>query len=77
MDNSNYNSLQATLTARNYHGLTLTAGYTYSHALGVGSGQGTGGSSYIPINTYASLRQPVLRAHRVRHSESRDRLGDL
>jgi hypothetical protein len=30
---SNYNGLQATLTARNYHGLSMVAGYTYSHAL--------------------------------------------
>jgi hypothetical protein len=30
---SNYNGLQATLTARNFHGLVATAGYTYSHAL--------------------------------------------
>jgi hypothetical protein len=30
---SNYNGLQATLTGRNYHGLTFIAGYTYSHAL--------------------------------------------
>src|SRR6266436_2628540 len=30
---SNYNGLQATLTARNYHGLSMVAGYTFSHAL--------------------------------------------
>jgi outer membrane receptor protein involved in Fe transport len=30
---SNYNGLQATLTSRNYHGLSMVAGYTYSHAL--------------------------------------------
>jgi Carboxypeptidase regulatory-like domain/TonB dependent receptor len=30
---SNYNGLQTTLTSRNYHGLTMVAGYTYSHAL--------------------------------------------
>jgi hypothetical protein len=30
---SNYNGLQTTLTARNYHGLEFLAGYTYSHAL--------------------------------------------
>jgi hypothetical protein len=30
---STYNGLQATLTARNYHGLEFVAGYTYSHAL--------------------------------------------
>jgi hypothetical protein len=31
---SNYNGLQVTLNARNYHGLSMVAGYTYSHALG-------------------------------------------
>jgi hypothetical protein len=30
---SNYNGLQATVTARNYHGLEFVLGYTYSHAL--------------------------------------------
>jgi len=30
---SNYSGLQATLNARNYHGLSMVAGYTYSHAL--------------------------------------------
>ena len=30
---SNYNGLQATLTARNYHGVEFVMGYTYSHAL--------------------------------------------
>jgi hypothetical protein len=30
---SNYNGLQATLTQRIWHGLSFTAGYTYSHAL--------------------------------------------
>jgi hypothetical protein len=30
---SNYNGLQATLNSRNFHGLTMVAGYTYSHAL--------------------------------------------
>ena len=55
LDSSNYNSLQAVLTARNLHGLTLTAGYTYSHALGINAGQGTGGSNVLPINSYGSL----------------------
>ncbi len=32
-DHSNYDALQATLTARNYHNLSFIAGYTYSHAL--------------------------------------------
>jgi hypothetical protein len=30
---SNYEGLQITLNARNYHGLSMVAGYTYSHAL--------------------------------------------
>jgi hypothetical protein len=30
---SNYNGLQATLTGRNYHGLSFVVGYTYSHAI--------------------------------------------
>ena len=30
---SNYNGLQATLNSRNYHGLSMVMGYTYSHAL--------------------------------------------
>ncbi|HWY23044.1 MAG TPA: carboxypeptidase regulatory-like domain-containing protein [Candidatus Acidoferrum sp.] len=30
---SNYNGLQATLNARNYRGLSMVLGYTYSHAL--------------------------------------------
>jgi hypothetical protein len=30
---STYNGLQATLTARNFHGLDFLAGYTFSHAL--------------------------------------------
>jgi hypothetical protein len=54
-DTSNYNSLQTTLTARNFHGLTLTGGYTYSHSLGVASDQGTGGGNYIPIDSTRSI----------------------
>jgi hypothetical protein len=30
---SNYNGLQATLNARNFHGLSMVMGYTYSHSL--------------------------------------------
>ncbi|HSY90104.1 MAG TPA: hypothetical protein VK812_01970, partial [Candidatus Binatus sp.] len=30
---SNYDGLQVTLNARNYHGLSMVAGYTYGHAL--------------------------------------------
>ena len=30
---SNYDALQVTLTSRNYHGLSMVAGYTYGHSL--------------------------------------------
>jgi hypothetical protein len=56
LDSSNYNALQAVLTARNYHGLSLTAGYTWSHALGVSSDQGTGGNNQIPNDSTQPLR---------------------
>lgn len=56
LDTSNYNGLQAVLTARNYHGLTLTGGYTYSHALGESSDQGTSGGLQIPSNSYGCFR---------------------
>jgi len=37
---SNYNALEATLTARNFHRLSVLAGYTYSHALSEEPGTG-------------------------------------
>src|SRR5882762_7511419 len=58
-DTSNYNSLQATLTARNYHGLTFTGGYTYSHSLGVASDQGSGGGNFIPIDSTGSVHHQL------------------
>jgi hypothetical protein len=58
---SNYNGLQATLTARNYHGITAIAGYTYSHALDqvganwdFGFGSGLPQDSTHPGREYAS-----------------------
>jgi len=56
LDTSNYNGLQAVLTARNYHGLTLTGGYTYSHSLGESSDQGTSGGLQIPADSYGCFR---------------------
>jgi len=56
LDTSNYNGLQAVLTARNYHGLTLTGGYTYAHSLGESSDQGTSGGLQIPQNSYGCFR---------------------
>jgi Carboxypeptidase regulatory-like domain/TonB dependent receptor len=58
-DTSNYNSLQTTLTMRNFHGLTLTGGYTYSHSLGVASDQGTGGGNFIPIDSTRSIHDQL------------------
>ncbi len=58
-DTSNYNGLQAVLTARNFHGLTLTSGYTYSHALGDSSDQGTSGGLVIPINSDGNLHNQL------------------
>jgi hypothetical protein len=56
---SNYNGLQVTLTGRNYHGLSFTGGYTYSHALGDASDQGTSANFPAPTNAYGSLRQQL------------------
>jgi len=44
---SNYNGLQVTLQARNYHGLSFLTGYTYSHALSVTDGNSTNNGSAL------------------------------
>ncbi len=58
---SNYNGLQTTITARNYHGVTFVAGYTYAHALDdvganwdFGQGLGLPQDSAHPLHEYAS-----------------------
>ena len=58
---SNYNGLQVTLTSRDYHGLTATAGYTYAHALDdvganwdFGAGLGLPQDATHPGREYAS-----------------------
>jgi carboxypeptidase family protein len=56
---ANYNGLQMTLTGRNYHGLSFTAGYTYSHALGYASDQGTAADFPLAINSYGNLKQQL------------------
>jgi outer membrane receptor protein involved in Fe transport len=45
---SNYNALQATFNARDYHGLTFVAAYTYSHALDDASNDW---NEYMPENS--------------------------
>jgi hypothetical protein len=49
---SNYNGLQATLTGRDFYGLSFVAGYTYAHALDdTSSNWGGGLGSGIPQNS--------------------------
>jgi hypothetical protein len=38
---SNYNGLQMSLTARNFHGLSVVSGYTWSKSLDIASGNGS------------------------------------
>ena len=50
---SNYNGLQVTLNARNYHGLSAVVGYTYSHASDdVAANWDFGYGSGLPQNSY-------------------------
>jgi hypothetical protein len=50
---SNYNGLQATLNARNFHGLSMVAGYTWSHSLDdVGANWDFGYGSGLPQDAH-------------------------
>lgn len=50
---SNYDGLQVTLNARNYHGLSMVAGYTYAHALDdVAANWDFGYGSGLPQNAH-------------------------
>jgi Carboxypeptidase regulatory-like domain/TonB dependent receptor len=50
---SNYDGLQVTLNARNYHGLSMVAGYTYAHALDdVGANWDFGYGSGLPQDAH-------------------------
>jgi hypothetical protein len=50
---SNYNGLQVTLNARNYHGLSMVTGYTYGHALDdVGANWDFGYGSGLPQDAH-------------------------
>ncbi len=50
---SNYDGLQVTFNARNYYGLSMVAGYTYSHALDdVGANWDFGYGSGLPQNAH-------------------------
>jgi hypothetical protein len=54
---------------RNFRGLSLNTGYTYSHALGYASDQGTGGGLVLPINSNGNLHSQLYTstAFDVRH----------
>ncbi len=50
---SNYNGMQATLNSRNFHGLSMVAGYTYSHSLDdVGANWDFGYGAGLPQDSY-------------------------
>jgi len=65
---SNYNALQATLTARNYHGLSMVAGYTYAHALDqVGANWDFGAGSGLPTDSTNTNREYASSDFDMRH----------
>jgi Carboxypeptidase regulatory-like domain len=65
---SNYNGLQVTLNARNYHGLSMVAGYTYAHASDdVGANWDFGYGSGLPQNAYSPQAEYANSDFDVRH----------
>jgi hypothetical protein len=65
---SNYNGLQATLNARNYHGFSAVIGYTYSHALDdVGANWDFGQGLGLPQNSAAPQREYASSDFDIRH----------
>jgi len=65
---SNYNGLQTTLTARNYHGFTFVAGYTYSHALDdVGANWDFGAGLGLPSDSTNYKREYASSDFDIRH----------
>jgi hypothetical protein len=65
---SNYDGLQATLTGRNYHGLTFIAGYTYAHALDdVGANWDFGQGLGLPQDATHAQREYASSDFDMRH----------
>lgn len=65
---SNYNALQTTLTSRNYHGLSMVAGYTYAHALDqVGANWDFGAGFGIPTDSTHTNREYASSDFDIRH----------
>ncbi len=65
---SNYNGLQATLNSRNFHGLSMVAGYTYSHSLDdVGANWDFGYGAGLPQDSYHVGREYASSDFDIRH----------
>jgi len=65
---SNYNGLQVTFNARNYHGLSMVAGYTYAHALDdVGANWDFGYGSGLPQNAHNVAAEYANSDFDIRH----------
>jgi hypothetical protein len=65
---SNYNGLQVTLNSRNYHGLSMVAGYTYAHALDdVGANWDFGYGAGLPQDSYHVGREYANSDFDIRH----------
>jgi hypothetical protein len=65
---SNYDGLQMTLNARNYHGLSMVAGYTYAHALDdVGANWDFGYGSGLPQNAHNVAAEYANSDFDIRH----------
>jgi Carboxypeptidase regulatory-like domain len=65
---SNYNGLQLTVNSRNYHGLSMVAGYTYAHALDdVGANWDFGYGSGLPQDAYHVGREYASSDFDMRH----------
>jgi Carboxypeptidase regulatory-like domain/TonB dependent receptor len=61
---STYSGLQMTLTARNYHGLDVVLGYTYSHAL---DDMSFNWNQFLPENTYNLAAEHASSDFDIRH----------
>jgi len=60
--------LQVTFTARDYHGFTFIAGYTYSHALDdVGANWDFGAGSGLPMDSNHPQREYASSDYDMRH----------
>jgi hypothetical protein len=65
---SNYNGLQVTLNARNYHGFSAVAGYTYAHALdNVGANWDFGAGLGLPQDATHPGREYASSDFDIRH----------